>query len=391
MAETRYPGVRKKGATYSYRFKIRINGKIVTKEKSGFETPFQAHQARQIAYAQCKIDNFIDLNVSLNTVYEKFIEVDATSTRAYTTILRYDSLFRTHIGPEFGNCKIAEINAMQIQTFLSRILDRYQSQYAQSFYNFLKVIFSFAYKKGYVKEDIMNRVDRPADLGNKGVKLLTNEQFKALQERLESTNVQVAFNIGLGLGVRASECYALRWSDFDFENNEVKISKQLQYRNKVWCFAPLKTVNAYRTIKFGPAFAEYLKSIKLIQEQNKLRLKGFYNTNKVIDATTRTETVLEISDFVNVRENGEMLTPNSNKVITRIAKDMGLEFNYHMLRHKYCTTLAMNKVSPTMIKENAGHSRAELTYSVYIHPTESEKIQAAEFIDNEISFKAIAL
>lgn len=391
MSETRYTGVRFKGATWSYRFKAIINGKPKWIEKSGFKTAAEAHRARELAYAQYKIDNFIDINVNLDTVFEKFLEHEGTMTRSYNTILRYKSLYKNHIQPEFGSGKVASINAMQIQAFLSEKLKVYKSQYPLSMYNLLKVIFRFAFRKEYIKNNPMERVEPPADLGNKGVVLPTNEQFISLQTRLESTFVQIPYNIGLGLGVRASECYALRWSDFDFDKNEVKICKQLQYRHKVWSIVPLKTPNAYRTIKFGPEFAEYLKSIKLIQAQNRLRFGEFYNNNKVVDATTRTETTLEIADFVNVKENGEMLTTNSNKVITRIAKTMGFKFNYHMLRHKYCTTLASNNVSPTTIKEFAGHSRAELTYSVYIHPSEEEKISAAALIDSQIPFKAIQL
>ena len=160
----------------------------------------------------------------------------------------------------------------------------------------------------------------------------------------------------------------------------------MQLQNGVWCFARLKTPNSYRTIKFGEDFSKYLKSIKFIQDQNRLRLGEYYKTNKLKNTLSQPEEVIEVTDFVNVKENGDMLTTNSNKVISRIAKEMGIDFNYHMLRHKYCSTLADHNVNPTMIKENAGHSKAEFTFNRYIHPSEGQREYAASVIDSEIPF-----
>lgn len=386
MEEKKYVGVRKKGATWSYRYSIVINGRTITTEQSGFTSAYSAHKAREESIALCKINNGADMNVNLDTIFEKFIATEGNITRSFNTILRYKSLYKNHIQPIFGNGKIGKIRPSQLQTFIAKLSEEYQSEYPRSIYNFLKVLFKFAYSKEYITNNPMDRVEPPQRVGDKKVELLSEENFKKLQNALSTKRVQLPFNIGLALGLRASETYALRWSDFDFTNNEVKITKQLQSRKSVWCIAKPKTRNSIRVIKFGEEFSSYLQAMKRLQEDNKLRYGVMYKSNRVIDTTVRPETPTDIPDFVNVKENGDFMTPNSNKVIARTAKELGFEFNYHMLRHRYCSLLASNSVSPTVIKENAGHSNANFTFSRYIHPTETEKEIACQVIDKSINF-----
>ncbi len=391
MAEKIYEGTRLKGKTWSYRFKATVYGRTVSKEKSGFRTSKEAYDARVLALKQFEVDNFIELNVCLDIVYQKFIEIECEMTKSYNTVKRYNSLYKNHIQERFGNCKIREISNLLLESFIAEKTRVYNSDYPRSIYNFLHVIFRFANKMGYVLENPMLKVSPPKQPGNRGVEVLTAEQIKAMQERLSSTNLQLPFNIGLALGLRASECYALRWSDIDLDNRVVRITRQLQKQNGVWCFADLKTKNAARTIKFGEGFATYLRSHKELQRQNKLRFKEFYATNKILDTQDRANAVIEIEDFVNVHENGKMLSADSNKVISRIAKTMGIDFNFHKLRHGYCSMLAEHSVNPTTIKENAGHGNCWFTFDRYIHSTDGQREQAAQIIDNEIEFSPILL
>ena len=389
MSEKTYVGVRKKGATWSYRFTIVVGGRTISKEQSGFNSAYSAHKAREEEIARCKIDNGADKNITLDKVQEKFIATEGSITRAYGTIVKYQSMYKNHIGPRFGKSKIGKIRAVALQEFVAEMANKYDSQYPHSIYNFLKVLFRFAYTKEYITHNPMDRVEPPRDCVNKPVKLLSEEEFKILQNALATKRVQLPFNIGLALGLRVSETYGLRWSDFDFDKNEVHINRQLKKKKKkVWCIAPPKTPNSVRVIKFGEDFASYLKAVKKYQEENKAKYGEFYQSNKVMNTLVKPETMVEITDFVNVKENGHFLTPYSNKVIGRTARELGFtDFRYHHLRHRYCTLLAESGVSPAVIKENAGHSSPRVAFEKYIHPTDREKEVACNLIDKSMVFE----
>ena len=391
MKEKMYVGVRKKeGATttWSYRFTIVVNGRTISKEQSGFPSAYAAHKAREEEIAQCRIDNGLDMNITLDKIFEKFLETEGSITRAYGTILKYISMYKNHIGPRFGKGKIGKIRATQLQEFVAEIKGKYNSQFPHSMYNFLKVLFKYAYSKEYITHNPMDRVEPPKDCVNKKVVLITEEELKQLQNALATKRVLLPFNIGLALGLRAAETYALRWGDFDFDKNEVTISKQLQRHKNVWCLTSPKTRNSVRVIKFGEEFARYLKEVKAMQEENRKKYGEFYKTNKVVNGLVRDNTVIEVNDFVNVKENGEFMTPYSNKVIGRTARELGFtDFRYHHLRHRYCTLLAENGVSPAVIKENAGHSSPRIAFEKYIHPTDREKEIACNLIDKSMEFR----
>lgn len=391
MKEKKYVGVRKKeGATttWSYRFTIVVNGRTISKEQSGFPSAYAAHKAREEEIAQCRIDNGLDMNITLDKIFEKFLETEGSITRAYGTILKYISMYKNHIGPRFGKGKIGKIRATQLQEFVAEIKGKYNSQFPHSMYNFLKVLFKYAYSKEYITHNPMDRVEPPKDCVNKKVVLITEEELKQLQNALATKRVLLPFNIGLALGLRAAETYALRWGDFDFDKNEVTISKQLQRHKNVWCLTSPKTRNSVRVIKFGEEFARYLKEVKAMQEENRKKYGEFYKTNKVVNGLVRDNTVIEVNDFVNVKENGEFMTPYSNKVIGRTARELGFtDFRYHHLRHRYCTLLAENGVSPAVIKENAGHSSPRIAFEKYIHPTDREKEIACNLIDKSMEFR----
>ena len=265
-------------------------------------------------------------------------------------------MFDTHLRKGLGELLVNRIQALDINQFLNEMVENYDSEYPIAFFQLFTVLFDFAKKHKYVMENIMELVDRPRIRPREEVKLLSPEEFNALEERLRSTNVQIAFAIAKNTGLRASEVYGLRWSDINFEDNTLKIDRQLQRREGVWCFARPKTRAGIRTVKFGNAFAEYLQWVKEVQRENKARLRDFYKNNKILNCMGRTEELIEVEDFVVVKDNGEMLSPYSNRVITRIAKDMGLDFNFHMLRHYYITALIENGVDLPVIRDNVGHS-----------------------------------
>ena len=96
-------GVRKKGATYSYRINVKneATGKWKTIEKGGFRTIAEAKAARADKLTEVNANpNSVlvkDKAISLQEVFDEFIHKQAKFDREKSTIKRYDSLFRTHL------------------------------------------------------------------------------------------------------------------------------------------------------------------------------------------------------------------------------------------------------------------------------------------------------
>ena len=210
-----------------------------------------------------------------------------------------------------------------------------------------------------------------------------------MSNRLENTNVVTSFFIALNTGLRESEVFGLQWSDIDFENKKIAVKKQLLFQDKKWCFCPLKTKNAYRSVNITDSFCNYLKSLKAQQDENRTIYGDGYKRNFVTERLVKNkENLIEVTDFVNVKINGEMLTTNSIKFLSRIIKnELGIPFKFHNLRHTYATILAESGISPRYVQEMLGHSKLEFTLKYYTHVTEKMGALARNALETSVTFK----
>ena len=113
-----------------------------------------------------------------------------------------------------------------------------------------------------------------------------------------------------------------------------------------------------------------------------------YKRNFVCERLERNkEKLLEITDFINVKPNGEMLTTNSIKFMARIFKaDLNLDLRFHNLRHTYATINAENGINPRYVQEMLGHSKFEFTLKYYTHVTEKMSTLARNALENNVTF-----
>ena len=384
--------VRKKGATWSYRIELGVvDGKRSQVEKSGFKTRKEADKALNDAlYMYNNTGDYIEnKKITFSEVYTEFIEKEAPATRAYATIVRYKSLYRNHYHERFGAYYMFQINANMIHDFLHEKQLTLSEEFVKGLYKFLKVLFGYAHKRQYTKKDIFTEVTPPPDPRHIGeIRAYTAEELAAMNERLQDTNVIIPFYIALNTGLRESEVFALQWSDVDFENRKIKIHKQLLFQDRKWCFCPLKTKNAYRSVNITDSFCKYLENLKATQENNRKLYKDGWKRNFVTDRLIRNkENYMEITDFISIKVNGEMLTTNSIKFLSRtIKKDLGISFKFHNLRHTYATVLAESGVSARYVQEMLGHSRLEFTLRYYTHITEKMGNIASQALESTVTF-----
>ncbi|MCT4507349.1 MAG: site-specific integrase [Tepidibacter sp.] len=371
-------GIRKKGATYSYRvnYKSETTGKWKTIEKGGFRTIAEAKAAR--AERQAEINSnpssvlVKDKAINLEEVYNTFITKRAQCHRTKSTLKRYDSLFRNHLKPKWGNKQIEKIQATDLTDYLFSLTTTHSHSYIESIHKFMKVLWNFAYDREYMKENKIVKVKTPDKETKEEVKIYTEEELDMFEKRFSSTNLIIAFKLGRALGLRIGECFGLLWSDIDWKNREININKQLVYEDKMWTLRSTKTNKSNRTIDLQDDIYDYLKELKKQQEKQKEELGIAYRSIKVaIDkGRNKSKEIIENLDFINVKGNGDLLTTDSAKILGRIARDeLGINFKYHNLRHTHASRLAEKNIPIVVVKKRLGHAKEETTLKYYTHIT----------------------
>lgn len=384
--------IRKRGERWQYRIYLgNIDGKEKMYERGGFLKKSDAAIAMNEKISELNGTGSIAVNTNLkfNEVYAEFIQVEASSTRKVSTITRYNSIYNNHFKEAFDIYQVSAITTSMIQKFLSEKTSTHSTEYIRSMYNMLHVIFDYAIRMKYIKQNPMLNVKPPKQMKNKVITVYSMDELQLFNDRLETTNLQLALQIGINLGLRIGECFALRWSDFDFNKNTVKIDKQLQNYDKAWCFTTLKTNNSYRTLSFSKPFKEYLLGVKKMQDDLAIEYGiGYVRNNRVIDKRNEKEVALFIDDFINVKPNGEMLNTHSMKVASRIFKtENDIDFKYHTLRHTHATMLIENGVNPKFVQERLGHSKPDFTLQIYTQVTAGMTEQANNIMADVLKFK----
>lgn len=373
-------GIRKRGEKYSFRINIKdpVTDKWKNIERGGFTTITEARQARAkllVEYAESPSKVVVeDKKVTLTQVYNEFIEKYANFDREKSTIRRYDCLFRNHLQPQWGNAKIAKITANSISEYLFSMTATHSYAYIMSIHKFIKVLWGFAFEKQYMRENIFPKITTPKPDSSEGqIKIYTEEQLNEFEKRFESTHSITAFKIGRATGVRCGECYGLLWSDIDWENHTLSISRQMVWEDNMWTLRNTKTRAAIRTIDLQDSIYYYLKDLREKQLRQKEQLGPAYKINRVaVDmGRDKPKVIRDDLELINIKSNGELLTPDSEKFLGRISrKELSVPFKYHNLRHTHASWLAEHNVPAIVTKKRLGHSKEETTLRYYQHITQ---------------------
>lgn len=158
-----YPGVRKrKGCqTWYYRIKRKLpNGELITKEKGGFQTDYEAHLARietlkELTVKEQKEGN--NLNLTFEQVFDEFIG-ELSITKSDALVKKYKSIYNSQLREVCGSQLIAGITNQAIKDYAHNleyfIFKKGKMQYSQSYVNAIKkllnLVFDYAYNKGFI-------------------------------------------------------------------------------------------------------------------------------------------------------------------------------------------------------------------------------------------------
>lgn len=378
--------VRKKGATWSFRIDLgKIDGKRKQIERSGYKTEKEANAALSETINDYNKTGVFTENkkVTFQEVYNEFIESEAPNTRKFATIVRYKSLYKNHF-EDFAPRYLFQISEKNIQDFINSKCETHSDEYVRSLYNFCLVLFNYAVTKKYLKISPMTNVHPPQSYRAYGdIKTYTKEELTKMEERFKSTNLYTAFILGINLGVRVGECFALRFSDIDWDKETIRIDKQLQFQDKIWSLVYPKTANAVRTVKLNKNLVEHLKNLQAQYENDKKEYDAGYKVNTVMERRGKSSKLMVVDDFINRKPNGLMLTTDSQKVLSRICKaELGIDFKFHNLRHTHSTMLAEKGVNPKYVQERLGHGKLEITLRYYTHVTDTMHDQVAKVVDD---------
>ena len=389
----KYTGVsQNKDGSWSYRIKKKINNQVIDtkikKDANGhlFLTARAAYEAK--LQHEAKLSNGeIELpkkpnKTTLPYIYEQYLESSEAKQKAPATLRKQDSMWRNHISKaDFINTNINDIKITDLDNFLYNLYQNHSFAYTEGFLKFFYLLFGYAYRLelfdgdkyyrmfGDTKTRLSMPVMEQADVEVEDeIEVYTDDELAVIEKCFmsEDGNLLVAFYLGIYCGLRISECFAVRWSNVNWEKGTITINRQLHNIDGQITLSKVKTMTAIREVIMPSFLQDYLDSYYQQQRKEKSKAGQHYKAvEKVYDEVSR-EWIVG-GDFINRRSNGELLTVNSMKYWSKkIKADTGIEFKFHNLRHTYATQCAFNNVNMLLLKQMLGHKKTSTTEAYYL-------------------------
>lgn len=199
------------------------------------------------------------------------------------------------------------------------------------------------------------------------IEILSEDEAKALLERLRGTSLYIVAVLGLATGMRRGEMCALRWGDVDLASGMIKVERSLE-QSKLGGMrikAP-KTRAGRRAISVPPAVVEELRRHRLAQQERWLAI----GLGKVTDDTTVLATAF-----------GEMRSADSLSRDWCALKAGTL----HSLRHTHASQLIAAGMDVVSVSRRLGHAKPTVTLRTYAHLYAPKDDQAAAIVGQSFS------
>lgn len=178
-------------------------------------------------------------------------------------------------------------------------------------------------------------------------------------------------------GLRIGEAIDLQWKDLDLSEKNPKVSvtsSSVTLKNRdgdtkkkyINSSSSTKTTSGNRTIPLNKQALEIIEIEKNLNPKHKK------------------------DDYVFITENGGKIKSrqNVNRTLSNMMTRAGCSISTctpHELRHSFGSALLKNGVDIKVVSQLLGHKDISITYNVYIHILEEQKIDAINSLNNIIN------
>lgn len=368
-----------------YMFKIYIGVDPLTgKEKRTTRRGFKTKKEAELALARIKLE--ISKGTFRKTQAETYQEIYELWIKQYektveeSTFMKTTGIFRNHILPALGQYKIEKMNIDVCQ----RHVDEWSAKLKK--FRMVKAyaakVMDFAIKRGYIQTNPFALVDMPKlkksivesdEESNEN--FYTREQLIEFLSALKEENNFKAYTLFRLLsfsGMRKGEALALKWTDLNFKENEIRINKAISRGKGNQLYLKSTKTGIVRIIKMDEQTMQILKQWKKQQHEDYLIL-GFNTLNK--------------DQLVFSNERNEYLQPTkTRKWLVHVQKKYNLKpITTHGLRHTHCSLLFEAGASIKEVQDRLGHSDVKTTMDIYTHVTKKAKAEAIQKFQNYLN------
>ena len=270
---------------------------------------------------------------------------------------------------EIGNAQITQIKPYELQTILFDIAsnnphtgEAMAKKTIRGYVQVIGAIFDFAIDNRIIDYNPATKLKIPQTAtATKQRRALTKEERKRVMEF--EHRAQPSAMLMMMSGLRRGEATALQWSDIDFKNNTISVTKSYNFKTKE--FKTPKNGKS-RIVKVPQKLINYLNTLPKISPYVLTNAKGQMMTD---DSWKRLYQSYMIDMNIEYGFGGSVNKHANNVQIPMVIQT----FTPHELRHTFCTTMYEAGIDTMTAKDQMGHADIQTTMSIYTHLSAAHK------------------
>ena len=227
----------------------------------------------------------------------------------------------------------------------------------------------------------LDYIEKPYTVRTKGHRRTDDTGMEYTVGDYESTReipeqIRVLFNLAIYAGLRKGELLALEWSDIDFENDTVTVSKAVSVVAGEQITKEPKTKTSRRKVSIPCFLTQRIKALRHERLRYRLSIGDYWQGG----------------EWLFIQENGKQMsysTPYSafQDTIARYNADKREDqklpaIPFHGLRHTSATLLIASKQDVRTVSSRLGHAQASTTMNIYAHALQDTDRKAVNALEN---------
>ena len=264
---------------------------------------------------------------------------------------------------KFGNTPLNEIGQQAVQPVINEVFKCNPTTHKPSakrtverYLSAASAVFEYAIENRAVDFNPCRYVKIPKAAKTSERRALTPEERKWVEEMPH--RAQLPAMLMMYSGLRKGEVTALLWSDIDFNNHTITVSKSYDF--KQGRIKEPKTASGVRVVSVPDKLIDFLKE----QPKTSVLVVTGANGQRMTETAWKRLWESYMCDlnltYGNHLQKRNKFDPSGNIMTIE-------PFTPHCLRHTFCTIMYESGIDVLTAKEQMGHSDVKTTLSIYTH------------------------
>lgn len=313
-------------------------------------------------------------NQDIKTFFEAWLKNEALSLKpkSYAT-KKY--VVEKIITPNLIGIKVGQLNSNDVQGLIHKLVDE---EYSYSTIKKAYDAINKRYKTAITKGELVNNPCVGVVLPKKDerkiseIRYFSQDELSKIIKEATRTNqngtliyrIGYAFQLIASTGLRVGELLALQWNDIDFDNKRIKVNKNVVYAT--------------------PSGANGVERIVQNSTKTNSGNRIIPMSNTASEALRKLQDINGYCDYIISTSAKKPMNPRQlARTFDAIQTKAKIEpkGTLHSLRHTFATRLIQLGTDVKVVSSLLGHSDINITYNVYIHVIDEQRVRAVENID----------